>query len=128
MVWWDFFSPSHLAANPSAAAFAGVFLSPVALLVAAGCYAAVTATDERRRRMMLIVAVFLCSPLLAATYKEPRVLSRGLTIVPSGVLLAVAGIEALWSSRARLRRPIVAAVLVLSAIQFLVWIIRGQTA
>jgi hypothetical protein len=77
---------------------------------------------------LVIVAVFFCSPLLAAAYKEPRVLSRALTIVPSGVLLAVAGIDALWSSRTPWRRPIVAGLLVLSAIQFLMWIVRGQTA
>jgi hypothetical protein len=129
MVWWDFFSPGHLAVNPSAAGLAGVFLSPVALLVAVGCYAAVKTTDEGRRRLLLgIVAIFLFSPLVVAIYKEPRVLSRGLVSVPSGVLLAVIGIDALWSTRAWLGRPLVVAALGVSAIQFLVWIVRGPFA
>jgi hypothetical protein len=128
-VWWDFFSPGHLAVNPSAPALAGVFLTPVALLAAVGCYASVTTTDQRRQRMMLvIVAFFLCSPLVAATYKDPRVLSRGLMIIPAGVLLAVAGVDALWSARARWWRPVAAGALALAALQFLVWLVRGQPA
>jgi len=123
-VYWDFLSPTNLFIDGNAAGWCGVFTIPVAVLLLAGVWTIArdyTNADERRPIDILLVAGFLCAPLVAATFKEPRVTQRALTIVPFGVLLAARGLEKILSSRTPARRTLAALLLLAVPFQFYFW-------
>jgi hypothetical protein len=122
--YWDFFSPEYLFIDGTAAASAGVFLFPVALLLLVGGWTIVKdRMDGRPRRPLdlLVLVGFICAPLGAATFKEARVTGRALVIVLFGVLLATRGLETLQSHRTTPRRVLAALLLVAVAFQFVFW-------
>lgn len=122
--YWDYFSPAYLFINGNAVGFAGVFLVPVAgLLIAGGWTIARSGAKQWMVRPVdfLVLGGFLCAPLVAATFKEPRVTGRALVIVPFGVLLATRGLEVIRSRPGAWRRILIALLLVVAACQFLFW-------
>jgi hypothetical protein len=122
--YWDYFSPAYLFMNGNAGGFAGVFLIPVAGLLIAGGW---TITRSGAKQWMgrpvdfLLLGGFLCAPLVAATFKEPRVTGRALVIVPFGVLLATRGLEMIRSRPGAARRILIALLLIAAACQFFFW-------
>lgn len=72
---------------------AGVFLAPMAILIAAGIVAVI-----RRSRPMnvLVLAGFLTAPLAATLVREEFAIPRMLGLLPFGVLLATLGLATLW--------------------------------
>jgi hypothetical protein len=122
--YWDFFSPEYLFINGTAAAWAGVFLFPVAvLLVVGGWTIAKDRMDGRPRRPLdlLVLVGFICAPLAASTFKEARVTGRALVIVLFGVLLATRGLETLQLHRTTPRRVVAALLVMAVAGQFFFW-------
>jgi hypothetical protein len=119
-VYWDFFSPAHLAVSDRPAAFAGVFLLPVAAFGAFGCWQALQTKSipERRDLLVIAAALFIASPLLMSTYKEPRMIQRAMIVVPAGILLAALSIARFWSRATPIRRSAVVAALIAAALQF----------
>lgn len=74
---------------------AGVFLAPMALLLAAGLIAVI-----RRPRpiTLLILAGFLTAPIAATVVREEFAIPRMLGLLPFGVLIATLGAAALWAA------------------------------
>jgi hypothetical protein len=123
--YWDFFSPSHLFLRPGAPGSAGVFLTPMAVLIAPGVVRVLRQPHgdglQEFARTALLALVFV--PLAAATFEEPRATGRALAIAPAAALVAAYGVHDLWMRRTALWRTAVVLALTLTAWQFVVWYI-----
>jgi 4-amino-4-deoxy-L-arabinose transferase-like glycosyltransferase len=117
--YWNFYNPNFLfwVGSPnfqSSTRAAGVFLAPLALFLAAGCYE--VATRERPRLAWLLVAGFLTAPIPAVLVEEPYAIYREMELLPFAILLAIFGVRRL------LRAPgpgwRLAAVVALAAMPF----------
>jgi 4-amino-4-deoxy-L-arabinose transferase-like glycosyltransferase len=129
-VFWKFFAPSLLFFNPGAPGFCGVFLLPVAVLIAVGVReilrgppeAGAGAAPVNVRGVILIG--FLIGPLAVATFKEPPAIERALVMVPFGVLLAALGADALWARAHAANRWLAALLLIAVPFQFSLCYVR----
>lgn len=74
---------------------AGVFLAPMAVLMLLGLIAAIRRPSVPAT---LIVLGFVTAPIASTIVPEAFVIPRMLGLLPFGVLLAVAGVRALWSA------------------------------
>jgi len=122
--YWDYFNPAYLFFNGNAAGFAGLFVIPAAVLLMAGVWTVARGGAKQwtlRPVDVLLLGGLLCAPLVAATFKEPRVTARALVVVPFGVLLATRGIEAIRSRPGTARRVLIALLLIATPCQFFFW-------
>ena len=119
--YWDFFSPAHLFLRDTRPARAGVFLAPVALLVAIGIRRLAWSRESDPTTVLARAAliVFVGIPAAAALFKEPRAVERALAIVPAAAILAAYGIQSASSSRLLLFTCLLA--FLAGAWQFAVW-------
>ena len=121
-MYWNMLSPSVLFLTGGSRVMfstgrAGVFLLPLAVLLAVGLYEAAA----RRPTPIAIVLVlgFLTAPLPALLVTGDNApIFRALTIVPFGVLLAVVGVRVLWNTRVAAAQLAVILLLALGAAQF----------
>jgi 4-amino-4-deoxy-L-arabinose transferase-like glycosyltransferase len=99
--YFDFFNPGYLflsgGSNPvDSTRAAGVFALPIAVFCLVGIYQIV------RRRYTPIEAIllvgFATAPIAAVTIPERYAIDRELVLLPYGILLAVVGVEYLWSA------------------------------
>jgi hypothetical protein len=136
-VFWKFFTPSLLFFNPRAPGFCGVFLLPVVAMLAIGVRAILRTAGEpgapagRRAMNGVLLIGFLVGPLAVATFKEPPAIERALVMVPFGVLLAAAGVDALWATARATSRALAALLWIAVALQFSVsyeGLVRPPTA
>ena len=119
-LFWGFFSPSHLFFTPDAPGRCGVFLTPLALPIAAGLYEAtrpVPASDVAARIRPAVVASFLIGPLAAALFGHARSVDRALIVVPFGLVIAAWGALALWHRGDRVGRGLVLACAIAAGVQ-----------
>jgi 4-amino-4-deoxy-L-arabinose transferase-like glycosyltransferase len=98
-VYWGYVNPSFLfldltAPSTFSTRTTGVFLLPLALFVPVGLYRALRSAEPTG---ILLVLGFLTAPLAAVLVGEPGAINRALHLLPFGVLLAVVGVEYLWS-------------------------------
>ncbi len=121
-VYWGFFSPSYLfftggADLVSSTRQAGVFLGVLAIPLLYGVVQIIKArwSDQIWR---VILLAFALSPFAAATFTDSKAAGRAVGMLPLGVLVAVAGIDGLFSHRQRALRLAGIAVLLLLPIQF----------
>ena len=66
----------------------------------------------------VILVGFALAPVAAATFNDPKAAGRALGMLPLGVLIAVAGFEALVRPRVRMMQVAALLVLLLLPIQF----------
>lgn len=125
-LYWEYFSPSFLffagGSNPTqTTSQAGVYLLPLAILIAAGSYAIL-----RRSRILsrIILLCFISAPLpvvavmgAASDYS----IARAIMLVPFGVLIAIHGVEWLCHS-ARPARVLLVVLLAGVPLQFAVFV------
>jgi len=121
-VYWGYFSPSFLFFTGGAELItstgrAGAFLGLTAIPLLVGLYEIVT-DRWRDPRWRLILLAFALAPVAAATFKEPKIAGRVLGMLPLGVLVAMAGMDAMMRDRRRLVRWSAIAVVCLLPIQF----------
>ncbi len=122
-LYWDAFNPVYLflPGGPPAGGVvrgAGVLLTPVALLVAAGAWHAGSRLAPPHRRLLL--AAIVLAPLAASTFGERYAIDRSLAIVPLLIVLAAVGVASLLDSpRAEVRG---AAIALLAAVPLQFWI------
>lgn len=122
-VLWDYFNPSFLffagGSNPTmATSRVGVFLLPMAVMLGLGVYALLR---ERTRSNVVLLLVFAAAPIpIALTMPDAPSYSiaRAFTLVPSGVLIAVAGCAYVFRSGARWQQAGVVLLLLSMPIQF----------
>jgi hypothetical protein len=69
----------------------------------------------------MITLSFIASPLVAASFKEPRAIQRGLAIVPLGAIVATVGIQSLWVAGTTWRRAIIFVLFAAALVQFSVF-------
>ena len=121
-LYWDYFDPSFLFfAGGSdllmATSRAGVFLLPLAVLMAAGFF---TLIRRRAPVDLLLLAGFVIAPLpIVLTMPEAphSAIGRAMTMVPFGVLIGAAGAQSLWQST-RLGKLAAITLVALLPIQF----------
>jgi hypothetical protein len=99
---------------------AGVFLAPMAVLIAVGAY---IAWRQRNQPGLhgLVLAGFLSAPLPAALMGEPYMVQRELFVVVWAVLLAVYGLATLMSDRRLTMRWTAVLLLAMMPVQFAVF-------
>lgn len=120
---WDYFNPSFLffagGSNPTmATSRVGVFLIPMAVMLALGLFALLRG---RTRSDLALLLVFLAAPVpiaLAMPDAPTYSIARAFTLVPSGVLIAVAGCAQVFRSGPRWQRIGLFALLLALPIQF----------
>jgi len=101
--YWNYFDPSLLFFGSGikvqfSTNLVGVFLLPMAVFMAGGVYAAL---KRRAEPFYLIVLLgFVSAPFAAAIPTEENAIFRALGLLPFGVLLAVIGLQQLWSLEA----------------------------
>lgn len=119
--YWNFYNPNFLflVGSPnfqSSTRAAGVFLTPVALFLAAGLYEAVA--KDRTRVTWLLIAGFLTAPIPAVLVEEPYAIYREMEILPFAILLATFGVRALARTELRTWRAVAMAALIAMPLQF----------
>lgn len=118
-MYWTMLSPSVLFLTGGSRVMfstgrSGVFLLPLAVLLAVGVYQ--IAIRRPTPFTLLLLLGFFSAPLPATMVTgDSAPIFRALTIVPFGVLLALVGLRQVWQSRAQVA---VVALLVLAAVQF----------
>jgi 4-amino-4-deoxy-L-arabinose transferase-like glycosyltransferase len=122
MVYWGFFSPSYLFFTggddlAGSTRQAGIFLGLTAIPLLYGVYHIVTSRWSDPMWRVILVA-FALAPVAAATFNDPKAAGRALGMLPLGVLIAVAGFEALVRPRVRMMQVAALLVLLLLPIQF----------
>jgi 4-amino-4-deoxy-L-arabinose transferase-like glycosyltransferase len=98
-LYWNFWSPDFLfvegaVRNARASGVIGVFLLPLAGLVAIGVFRALLRRDAIST---LLLGGFLIAPVTASFAGENQAIWRALEVAPFGVLLAALGLEPLLS-------------------------------
>jgi hypothetical protein len=117
--YWDFVSPFHLFINAQAPGLAGVFLLPVGILMLVGAYTTLRDDGKNAKDACIVALVGLVAvPLVAATFGDARAVQRALVIAPLGVLLATAGVEAIWATGTTRSRIAAVVLCVAGSIQF----------
>jgi len=121
-VYWGFFSPSYLFFTggddlAGSTRQAGIFLGLTAIPLLYGVYHIVTARWSDPLWRVILIA-FAVAPFAAATFNDPKAAGRALGMLPFGILIAVAGCEALIRERAGTMRIAALLVLLLLPIQF----------
>jgi hypothetical protein len=120
-LFWGFLSPSHLFFSPDAPGRCGLFLTPLALPIAAGLYESmrpIPAKEVAGRSIRgAVVASFLIGPLAAAMFGHARSADRALIVVPFGLLIAAWGARELWRRDDRVGRGLVFVCAIAVAIQ-----------
>jgi 4-amino-4-deoxy-L-arabinose transferase-like glycosyltransferase len=119
--YWNYFNPTFLfiAGDDSprySTGHVGVFLLPFAILIPLGVRRISAATRESRLGW-LIAGLFFCTPIVASLQSDLQI-KRVLPIVPFGVLLAVAGFDALSRSDRRWIRTTATVLAVAIPLQF----------
>src|SRR5262249_3791828 len=79
----------------------GVFLVPLAALLLIGV---ARALRRRHPLSLLLLGGLLVAPIPASLVGESEAVRRALPMLPFAVLLAVSGLESLWTDGARARR------------------------
>ena len=121
---WDYFNPSFLffaGGNDllMATSRAGVFLLPMAALIGWGIY---ELARRRSPESMLLLLGFIAAPLpiVVALPEAPHSSTgRALTMLVFGVLVACAGVEALWRRSTGAARGAVVLLMAAMPIQFI---------
>ncbi len=123
--YWSFFNPSFLFVTGDrtmmfSTRLAGVFLVPVAFLLAFGIRRALVGRTTPLAPIILLG--FATGPLAAVLVPEAGAINRAVEIIPFTILLATIGLESLWSAgTARVpRAPLLAA----GALANRVWLSR----
>jgi 4-amino-4-deoxy-L-arabinose transferase-like glycosyltransferase len=116
--YWNFFNPAFLFFGGGiklmfSTNLVGIFLMPMAIVIAAGMYAA--AAGCRPIELVALLG-FLSAPIAAALVGEENAIFRGLTILPFGVLLATVGAQRM--ARGTVGRVALAALAVVAVVQF----------
>lgn len=93
----------------------GVFLFPMLFLIAFGILEAIKTKDFT---LKLVLFGSLLYPAAPAIINEPSRISRGLVVIPFGVLLATYGVKFMLNSKEKLLKYLLIPILVLSALQF----------
>jgi hypothetical protein len=127
--YWNYFNPTFLflAGDDSprySTGHAGVFLLPFAVLIPFGLRRMSSATGTRLG--WLIAALFFCTPIVASLQSDLQI-KRVLVIVPFGVLLAVAGLDAMSRSDRRWIRTTATVLAVAMLLQFAAFIVDYYT-
>lgn len=125
-LYWNYFNPSFLFFAGGgdlmmATSRAGVFLLPLAPLVAWGTY---TLWKRRSVEAAVLLCGFYAAPLpivLALPETPQSSIGRALTMVVFGVLIAMIGAQALWHRSTVSARAGVVALLLLMPLQFLMF-------
>jgi 4-amino-4-deoxy-L-arabinose transferase-like glycosyltransferase len=124
-VYYNYFNPSFLFFSGDASLIAstreaGVFLWPTAVFLATGLYQ--MARNWRSGINAVVLAGFVTAPLAATIAGEPYRISRAMTMVPFGALIAAAGAESMLQARSGgwpgARRLLAALLLAFVPIQF----------
>jgi 4-amino-4-deoxy-L-arabinose transferase-like glycosyltransferase len=108
--YWDFFNPAFLFFGSGikmmfSTNLVGIFLFPIAVLLPIGLYQALK--DHRRALNVVLALGLISAPLAVALVAEQRAIFRGLCLLPFVILLATAGVHAIWTAQARARlRPL----------------------
>ena len=82
----DFFAPSHLFLTPGAPGLCGMFLTPAAIPISVGVYAAIRRTDRHdapRAIPAVLVAGCLIGPLAAAMFEHFKRWSASIASEPT---------------------------------------------
>jgi 4-amino-4-deoxy-L-arabinose transferase-like glycosyltransferase len=121
-VYWGFFSPSYLfftggADLAGSTRQAGIFLGLTAIPLLYGVYHIVTLRWSDPMWRVILIA-FALAPVAAASFNDPKAAGRALGMVPLGILIAVAGFDALRRAYARMMHVAALLVLLLMPIQF----------
>jgi 4-amino-4-deoxy-L-arabinose transferase-like glycosyltransferase len=121
-IYWGFFSPSYLfftggADLTGSTRQAGIFLGLTAIPLLYGVYHIATLRWSDPMWRVILVA-FALAPVAAATFNDPKAAGRALGMLPLGILIAVAGFDALLRERARMMHVAALLVLLLMPIQF----------
>jgi 4-amino-4-deoxy-L-arabinose transferase-like glycosyltransferase len=119
-VLWSFFSPDYLfisgdARLTNAVRTAGMFSGVCGLLMPLGAFSLV-----RRRRGdvgWVVLAAFIAAPSASALLGRLDI-NRVLVAIPFGVLIAVSGLDALWSHARTSTRVVAACLMVMAGVQF----------
>ena len=122
MIYWGFFSPSYLFFTggddlAGSTRQAGTFLGLTAIPLLYGVYHIVTSRWSDPMWRVILIA-FALAPVAAATFNEPKAAGRALGMLPLGLLIAVAGCDALMRERGRMMHAATLLVLLLMPIQF----------
>ena len=120
-LYWNFYNPNFLflVGSPnfqSSTRAAGVFLTPIVVFLAAGCYD--VAAREKSRIGWLLIAGFVTAPIPAVLVEEPFAIYREMVIVPFAILLAIFGVRRLMNARMKLWRVVAVAALLAMPLQF----------
>ena len=121
-IYWGFFSPSYLFFTggedlAGSTRQAGIFLGLTAIPLLYGVYHIITTRWSDPMWRVILIA-FALAPVAAATFNEPKAAARALGMLPLGLLIAVAGCDALMRERGRMMHAAALLVLLLMPIQF----------
>ena len=117
-ITWDWLSPTHLFVNSNTPGWAGVFPATLApLMVIGAADRKSTSWSSGAWCQWLPAYVLIATPILVATFKQPRATELALIVVPAGVLLAAGGAEAMWR-RSRRERLWAVLLLIVAGAQF----------
>jgi 4-amino-4-deoxy-L-arabinose transferase-like glycosyltransferase len=99
-LYWTYFSPSFLffsgdSQMPFSTRSVGVLLMPLAVLLPLGCYDVIARRPSIPR--LLVLAGFVTAPAAAVLVPEPAAIIRSVALLPFAALLAVFGLELLWT-------------------------------
>jgi hypothetical protein len=102
--YWDFFNPAFLFFGSGikmmfSTNLVGVFLFPIAVFLPIGVVDAVR--NHRRALNLVLVLGLVSAPLAVALVAEQNAIFRGLCLLPFSILLATAGVRAVWTASAR---------------------------
>jgi hypothetical protein len=131
-LYWEYLNPSFMFLDQAGSfAFstrtAGVFLVSMALFMPVGLYHAFRSGGVRHTVLLL---GFLTAPMVAALIVERFAIHRALELLPFGVLLAVVGVQYLWSGpRVPLRRIVcvgAGAAGVMTGLSYAAWTMLSQ--